>query len=172
MVTVFGIWIGNFRDILTDPARTTPSASSSGARFANGSGSWIAERLIPRITIRTRRVPLETHYYEVYQSGQCAAGSISRKRRSSSITSKGVKTHGPSTNVRPHHLCNRLDAITGCVRRIDIRGQGGIASRTNGRRSPTYLDCNRGLPNLLTLVVHTRRHICNIPPASSRMSTG
>ena len=64
----FGIWMGNFRDIYVDEA-----ANETISEFVRGkirdrvNDTEIAEKLSPRNHgFGTRRIPLETHYYEVY----------------------------------------------------------------------------------------------------------
>ena len=64
----FGVWLGNFRDVLTD--------MDANAEFSNFIANKIrervkdpetAEKLIPRDHgFGTRRVPMETRYYEAY----------------------------------------------------------------------------------------------------------
>ena len=64
----FGIWQGNFKDILTDPkANKEISEFIAGKIRRRVDDPKIADMLIPKDHgFGTRRVPLETHYYETY----------------------------------------------------------------------------------------------------------
>ena len=64
----FGIWQGNFRDILIDEAANAAVTEFIAKKIRQRvRDPEIAEKLIPRNHgFGTRRVPLETKYYEVY----------------------------------------------------------------------------------------------------------
>src|SRR5207342_3942813 len=64
----FGIWMGNFNDILTD-RRANATISDFVARKIRErvKDPKVADKLIPKNHgFGTRRLPLETFYYEVY----------------------------------------------------------------------------------------------------------
>ena len=81
----FGIWQGNFRDILIDrEANATISDFIARKIRERVKDQKIAEKLIPKNHgFGTRRVPLETFYYEVYNRPTMSSSSTSRRRRSS-----------------------------------------------------------------------------------------
>ena len=63
----FGIWQGNFRDILIDRKANARSPISSREDPAAVKNQAVAEKLIPRNHgFGTHGLPLETFYYEVY----------------------------------------------------------------------------------------------------------
>ena len=64
----FGIWIGNFRDVLVDEvANATLSEFIARKIRERVDDAELAEKLIPSDHgFGTRRVPMETNYYEVY----------------------------------------------------------------------------------------------------------
>jgi cation diffusion facilitator CzcD-associated flavoprotein CzcO len=82
----FGIWQGNFRDILTDP-KANDAISDFVARKIRQrvKDQGMAEKLIPKNHgFGTRRVPLETKYYEVYNQPNVELVDI-REPRSSGL---------------------------------------------------------------------------------------
>jgi cation diffusion facilitator CzcD-associated flavoprotein CzcO len=88
----FGIWQGNFRDILIDrKANAVISGFVARKIRQRVKDPKVAEKLIPRNHgFGTRRLPLETFYYEVYNrvimrstTATMSSWSTSRKRRSS-----------------------------------------------------------------------------------------
>ena len=64
----FGIWQGNFRDMLTDREANTLFSDFVARKIRQRvKDPEVAEKLIPKDHgFGTRRVPLETNYYEVY----------------------------------------------------------------------------------------------------------
>ena len=73
----FGIWLGNFRDMLTDrDGQRADLATSSPRKIRQRvKDPKVAEKLIPKNHgFGTRRVPLETRYYEVYNQPNVRAG--------------------------------------------------------------------------------------------------
>jgi cation diffusion facilitator CzcD-associated flavoprotein CzcO len=64
----FGIWVGNFRDMLTDRAANREISEFIARKIRQRvKDPAVAEKLIPKCHgFGTKRVPLETNYYEVY----------------------------------------------------------------------------------------------------------
>src|ERR1700742_2034128 len=64
----FGIWMGNFSDMLTDRAANAAASDFIARKIRQRvHDPVLAEKLIPKNHgFGTRRVPLETRYYEVY----------------------------------------------------------------------------------------------------------
>src|SRR5437868_9849496 len=64
----FGIWMGNFSDMLTDRAANAAASDFIARKIRQRvKDPAVAEKLIPKNHgFGTRRVPLETGYYEVY----------------------------------------------------------------------------------------------------------
>ena len=64
----FGIWMGNFRDLyVNEAANATISESIANKIRSRVKNQETAEKLIPvNHGFGTRRVPMETGYYEVY----------------------------------------------------------------------------------------------------------
>ena len=72
----FGIWMGNFRDILTDEkANAAISAFIAKKIRQRVKDPKVADKLIPKDHgFGTRRVPLESGYFEAYNRDNVTAG--------------------------------------------------------------------------------------------------
>ncbi len=161
----FGIWQGNFRDMLTD-RRANQVVSAFVARKIRQrvKDPATAEKLIPRNHgFGTRRVPMETHYYEVYNQPNVNLVDINEtpiKR----ITPAGIKTSDHEYEFDMIIYATGFDAITGSFDRIDIRGCDGQALKHKWGEGPqTYLGVQvEGFPNMMMLMgPHTA--LGNIP---------
>ena len=124
----------------------------------------IAEKLIPRDHgFGTRRLPLETFYFEVYNRDNVELVDI-KETPIERITPKGIKT-----SVREYEFdiiiyATGFDAITGSFDRIDFRGAGGARLKDKWKSGPqTYLGLMvDGFPNMMMLMgPHTA--LGNIP---------
>jgi cation diffusion facilitator CzcD-associated flavoprotein CzcO len=126
----------------------------------------VAEKLIPtNHGFGTRRVPLESGYYEVFNQSNVRLVDL-RETPIERITPCGVETSATEHALDMLVYATGFDAITGAFDRIDIRGRGGRRLRdkwAEGQR--TYLGLQiEGFPNLLTLVgPHNAATFCNIP---------
>ena len=161
----FGIWQGNFRDILTDPA-----ANDAISEFVAGKirqrvkDQSVAEKLIPKNHgFGTRRVPLETRYYEVYNQPNVLLVDIN-ETPIERITPKGIKTSDADYEFDIIIYATGFDAITGSFDRIDIRGVDGLRLKEKWAHGPqTFLGVLvEGFPNMMMLMgPHTA--LGNIP---------
>jgi cation diffusion facilitator CzcD-associated flavoprotein CzcO len=126
----------------------------------------VAEKLIPRNHgFGTRRVPLETNYYEVYNRDNVLLVDV-RETPIERITPAGIKTSAADYAFDIIVYATGFDAVTGAFDRIDIRGVGGQRLKDKWADGPrTYLGLQiAGFPNLLTLVgPHNAATFCNIP---------
>jgi cation diffusion facilitator CzcD-associated flavoprotein CzcO len=163
----FGIWMGNFRDILID-ARANALMSEFMARKIRErvQDPAVAEKLIPKNHgFGTRRVPLETNYYEVYNQPNVRLVDV-RETPIERITETGIRTSDADYAFDVIVYATGFDPVTGSFDRIDIRGRGGRTLREKWSDGPhTYLGLSvEGFPNMLTLVgPHNSATFCNIP---------
>jgi cation diffusion facilitator CzcD-associated flavoprotein CzcO len=163
----FGIWMGNFRDVLVDAeANATITAFMRRKIRERVKDPTVAETLIPtNHGFGTRRVPLESGYYEVYNQPNVRLVDI-RATPIERITPDGVKTSNAHYDLDMLIYATGFDAITGAFDRIDIRGRAGRPLREAWAEGPrTYLGLQiEGFPNLFTLVgPHNAATFCNIP---------
>jgi cation diffusion facilitator CzcD-associated flavoprotein CzcO len=161
----FGIWQGNFRDILTDP-KANDAISSFVARKIRQrvKDPAIAEKLIPtNHGFGTRRVPLETRYYEAYNQSNVHLVDI-KETPIDRITPTGIKTSNAEYAFDIIIYATGFDAITGSFDRIDFRGSNGVRLKDKWAAGPrTYLGVLvEDFPNMMMLMgPHTA--LGNIP---------
>jgi cation diffusion facilitator CzcD-associated flavoprotein CzcO len=163
----FGIWMGNFRDILVD-RRANALISDFIARKIRERvrDPAAAEKLIPKNHgFGTRRVPLESGYYEVYNQPNVELVDIS-DTPIERITPTGVRTSAGDYEFDLIIYATGFDAITGSFDRIDIRGVDGCSLKEKWREGPqTFLGILvDGFPNLL-MVMGPHAGLGNFPRA-------
>jgi len=164
----FGIWQGNFRDILTNREANAAISDFVARKIRQRvKDPAIAEKLIPRNHgFGTRRVPMETHYYEVYNQPNVRLVDL-KETPIERITEKGLRTGGTGGEEHEFDIivyATGFDAIIGAFDRIDIRGANGLRLKDKWAGGPrTYLGVMvEDFPNMMMLVgPHTA--LGNIP---------
>jgi len=163
----FGIWLGNFHDILTD-VEANKLISDFVADKIRGrvNDPQVAEKLIPKNHgFGTRRVPMETRYFEVYNQDNVTLVDL-RETPIERITPDGIETAGQHYDLDMIIYATGFDAVSGALNRIDISGIGGQKLKdkwVDGPRTLLGLQI-AGFPNLFTLVgPHNGASFCNIP---------
>jgi len=164
----FGIWQGNLRDILVD-RRANALISDFIARKIRERvrDPAVAEKLIPKHHgFGTRRVPLETRYYEVYNQPNVELVDIN-ETPIERITPTGIKTSDAEYEFDLIIYATGFDAITGSFDRIDIRGIEGRRLKDEWRDGPqTFLGILvEGFPNML-MVMGPHAGLGNFPRAA------
>ena len=161
----FGIWQGNFRDILTDrKANAAITDFVAGKIRQRVKDPQVAEKLIPtNHGFGTRRVPLETQYFEVYNQDNVKLVDL-QETPIERITPNGIKTRDAEYEFDIIIYATGFDAITGSFDRIDFRGSDGLRLKDKWTNGPqTYLGVLvEGFPNMMMLMgPHTA--LGNIP---------
>ena len=161
----FGIWQGNFKDILTDRAANKTISDFVAQKIRERvKDERVAERLIPKNHgFGTRRLPLETYYYEVYNRDNVELVDLT-ETPIERITPDGVKTSERDYTFDILIFATGFDAITGAFDKIDFCGVGGARLQEKWRGGPqTYLGLMiEGFPNMMMLMgPHTA--LGNIP---------
>ena len=127
----------------------------------------MAEKLIPKNHgFGTRRLPLETHYYEVYNQPNVKLVDIN-ETPIERITPAGIKTSDAEYEFDMIIYATGFDAITGAFDRIDIRGRRRPPAEGQVEDGPqTYLGVLvEGFPNLL-MVMGPHAGLGNFPRAA------
>ena len=161
----FGIWQGNFRDILIDH-RANATISDFVARKIRErvKDQRVAEKLIPKNHgFGTRRLPLETHYYEVYNRDNVELVDLT-ETPIERLTPAGIRTSDKEYAFDIIIFATGFDAITGAFDRIDLRGTSGVTLKDKWKAGPeTYLGLMvHQFPNMMMLMgPHTA--LGNIP---------
>jgi cation diffusion facilitator CzcD-associated flavoprotein CzcO len=147
----FKKWLGNFRDIMTDPAANEDFAEFVRNKIrARVKDPVVAEKLVPKDhPFGSKRIPLETEYYEAYNRDNVLLVDV-RETPIERITPKGIKTSDKEYEFDVIIYATGFDAITGALTRIDIRGEGGQTLKDKWSNGPrTYLGMQTaGFPNL------------------------
>jgi cation diffusion facilitator CzcD-associated flavoprotein CzcO len=148
----FGVWMGQFSDTLTDPEANRLASEFIARKIRQRvKDPALAEKLIPKNHgLGTRRVPLETGYYEVFNQPNVELVDINE------TPIERITPHGIQTSQREHEFdiiiyATGFDAITGAFDRIDIRGTDGVRLNDLWKDGPqTYLGVFvERFPNLL-----------------------
>jgi cation diffusion facilitator CzcD-associated flavoprotein CzcO len=164
----FGIWMGNFRDVLVDRAANKLMSDFLAKKIRQRvKDPAVAEKLIPKNHgFGTRRVPLESGYFEVYNQPNVKlvdlhATPIER------ITPTGIKTSDAEYEFDIILYATGFDAITGAFDRIDIRGADGASLKEKWKDGPqTFLGILvDGFPNML-MVMGPHAGLGNFPRAA------
>jgi cation diffusion facilitator CzcD-associated flavoprotein CzcO len=164
----FGIWQGNFRDILVDRKANALISDFIARKIRQRvRDPAVAEKLIPKNHgFGTRRVPLETRYYEVYNQPNVKLIDIN-ETPIERITPKGIKTSDAEYEFDIIIYATGFDAITGSFDRIDIRGLDGRRLKDEWNAGPqTFLGIlAEGFPNML-MVMGPHAGLGNFPRAA------
>ena len=168
----FGIWMANFRDVLVNEeanALLTEFVASKIRERVNDPA--LADKLIPKNHgFGTRRVPMETKYFEVYNQPNVELVDL-LETPIDRVTASGVLTTEADGSQQERSFdyiiyATGFDAVTGAFDKIDIRGVDDVALRDIWASGPrTFLGLQiTGLPNLFTLVgPNNASTFCNMP---------
>ncbi len=164
----FGIWMGNFRDILIDEKANEKISEFIAKKIRQRvKDPAVAEKLIPKDHgFGSRRVPLESGYFETYNRDNVTLVDVINDEPIECITAKGVKTSKQEREFDILIYATGFDGVTGAFDRIDFRGPNGLTLKDAWADGPrTYLGMlPEGFPNMLmALGPHTARG--NIPQA-------
>jgi cation diffusion facilitator CzcD-associated flavoprotein CzcO len=161
----FAMWQGNFRDMLTDREANAIVSDFVARKIRERvKDPKVSEKLIPKDHgFGTRRVPMETKYYEVYNQPNVRLVDI-KETPIERITPAGIKTSDADYAFDIIIYATGFDAITGSFDRVDIRGLGGLKLKDKWAHGPqTFMGVQvEGFPNML-MVVGPHTALGNIP---------
>jgi cation diffusion facilitator CzcD-associated flavoprotein CzcO len=164
----FGIWMGNFRDILVDREANTLISDFLVCKIRQRvTDPAVAEKLIPKNHgFGTRRVPLESGYFEVYNQPNVTLVDLT-ETPIERITPTGITTSDAEYAFDIIIYATGFDAITGAFDRIDIRGGDGVSLKAKWQDGPqTFLGILvDGFPNML-MVMGPHAGLGNFPRAA------
>jgi cation diffusion facilitator CzcD-associated flavoprotein CzcO len=164
----FGIWLGNFRDVLTDREANKLMSDFLARKIRQRvKDPVVAEKLIPKNHgFGTRRVVLESGYYEVYNQPNVELVDLTRTPIER-VTPAGIKTSDAEYQFDIIVYATGYDAFTGAFDRIDFRGVDGMSLKEKWDDGPqTFLGfLVDGFPNLLILL-GPHAGVGNVPRAA------
>ena len=165
----FGIWMGNFRDILIDEKANALISDFIARKIRQRvKNPAVAEKLIPRDHgFGSRRVPLESGYFEAYNRDTVGLVDVINDEPIECITPKGLKTAKKEYDFDVMIYATGFDAVTGAFDRIEFCGPNGVSLKdvwVDGQLRTYFGMLADGFPNMLmALGPHTARG--NIPQA-------
>ena len=150
----FGIWLGNFVEIFIDEEANAELSEYIADRIRQRvDDPVLAEKLIPRDHgFGVQRVPMETHYFEVYNRDNVELIDIS-ETPIACITPAGIRTSAREYDFDVIVYATGFDAITGAYDRIEIEGARGEKLGEKWSQGPfTYLGMQvHGFPNMVMI---------------------
>ncbi|ABD25923.1 Cyclohexanone monooxygenase [Novosphingobium aromaticivorans DSM 12444] len=162
----YGIWLSGFRDLLLSKESNKFLADFVAKKIRQRvKDPAVAEKLIPTDhPFGTKRVPMETNYYEAYNRDNVHLVDI-REAPIQGFEAGGIRTADAFYDLDVVIFATGFDAVTGSLDRIDIRGRNGLRLKDAWSEGPsTYLGVQaRGFPNFWTLVgPHNGSAFCNV----------
>ena len=150
----FRIWQGNFRDVLMEEAANAEFTEFVANKIRERVNDPIlAEKLIPKDHgFGTRRVPMETNYYEAFNRANVHLVDIN-DTPIECVIETGLRTTERDYDVDLIVYATGFDAITGAFDRINFTGAQGQKLGEKWTDGPlTYLGLQTaGFPNLMML---------------------
>jgi cation diffusion facilitator CzcD-associated flavoprotein CzcO len=151
----FGIWVGNFRDLLTNPQTNAWMSEFIADKIRQRVKDPVtAERLIPKNHgFGTRRLPLESGYFEIYNQSNVELVDL-LETPIERITANGIKTTERDFEFDMIIYATGFDALTGAYDHLDLQGLGGRSLKDQWAAGVKTFHGfqNTGFPNLLMIL--------------------
>src|SRR5437868_2137187 len=151
----FGIWMGNFRDILVDREANKLISDFVARKIRERvKDTAVAEKLIPKNHgFGTRRVPLESGYFEVYNQPNVKLVDIN-ETPIERITPTGIKTRDAEYEFDIIISATGFVAIADIFDHTDVRGVDGVSLKEKWKDGPqTFLGILvDGFPTMLMVM--------------------
>ncbi len=162
----YGIWLSGYKDLLTNKTSNQYLSDFIADKIRSRvKDPIVAEKVIPKDhAFGTRRVPMETNYYEVFNKNNVHLVDI-KNSPIVEITETGIQTCDNHYELDVIIYATGFNAVTGALDSIDIYGSDGKKLREVWAEGPvTYLGIQiADFPNLFTLVgAHNGAAFCNI----------
>lgn len=154
-------------EILLDPKANAEISDFIAKKIrARVKNPEVAEMLIPKDHgFGTKRVPMETRYYEVYNQDNVKLVDLNTTPIDR-ITANGIQVGETEYALDYIIYATGFDAVTGAFKRIDIQGRSATKLADKWKDGPeTYLGLQvASFPNMFMLVgPHNGATFCNIP---------
>jgi cyclohexanone monooxygenase len=151
----FWIWLGAYVDPFFYPEANKVMADYMHEKIRERvKDPELAEKLTPKgYPFGVKRIPLDSNYLETFNEPHVHLVEI-KENPVAQITERGVQlADGTTYEVDVIVYATGFDAMTGPIRRIDVRGRGGISLRDKWEDGPhTYLGLmSAGFPNFFTI---------------------
>lgn len=166
-------WVGSFAEVFFNQEVNNEFSKFAQEKIkARIKDPNVAEKLVPTdYGFGTRRVPLETNYYEAYNQDNVLLVDTN-DTPIEAITTKGIKTSGAEHEFDIIIYATGFDVGTGALTRIDMRGRGGKSLKEIwGKEVRTYLGMQvHGFPNMFMSMapMSPAAAYCNVPTCSQQ----
>ncbi|MEM8660353.1 MAG: NAD(P)/FAD-dependent oxidoreductase [Pseudomonadota bacterium] len=162
-------WVGSYADVFTDDEVSRVFSDFAAQRIRERvTDPEVAEKLIPTDhQFGTRRVPLETNYYEAYNRENVHLVNLPDDPIDH-IDATGIATRSGHHDLDILIFATGFDAGTGAITAIDILGRDGRSLRKewaeNGVNTYMGLQIN-GFPNMFMVMgpLSPAAAFCNVP---------
>ena len=168
----FAFWMGNYRDTIVDPESNRVLSDYVADKIrARVKDPKVADKLIPKDHgFGTRRVPLETGYFEIYNQDNVELVDVC-ENPILRITPQGIVTQDGAYDFDVIIYATGYDAIVGALSRIEITGTDGQKLNEVWRRDGVKTQLGLqivGFPNLFMLIgPQSGTLFCNMPRCST-----
>ena len=163
------LWIGGFFGVFMDEkVNADVSAFVREKIRARIKDPRMAEKLVPTDHgFGTRRVPLETGYFDVYNRDNVSLVDL-KETPIECLTEHGVRTSGGEIPLDILILATGFDAGTGALTAVDIRGREDISLKEDWAREGIHTTMGlqvHGYPNLFMTMgpFSPAAAFCNVP---------
>jgi cyclohexanone monooxygenase len=167
----FALWLGNYKDVLYNPEANKVLSEFVAKKIRQRvKDPKTAEKLIPTDHgFGTRRVPLESGYFECYNQENVTLIDI-KEDPIQRVTPQGIENAAGLREFDVIVYATGFDAVVGSWNRLDVIGRGGVSLKDAWKDGyKTYLGMQiAGFPNFFTLVgIQSGATFCNIPRCSA-----
>ncbi|GAA1949089.1 NAD(P)/FAD-dependent oxidoreductase [Nocardioides panacihumi] len=141
-----------FDDVLIDPAANERVSAYVRERIrAKVEDPAVAEKLLPTFPIATKRLCVDTGYYEVYNQDNVTLVDITEEPIER-VTARGIRAGGAEHELDLIIMATGFDAMTGALDAMEVRNADRTL-RAKWEHGPrTYLGLmSAGFPNLFTI---------------------
>ena len=166
-------WAGSFSEVFTDEAVNEEFSKFAREKIrARINDPEIAEKLLPKDHgFGTRRVPLETNYYEAFNRDNVTLVDVN-DTPIEAITKSGIKTSEEEYKFDVLIYATGFEVGTGALTRIDIRGRDGTSLKDRwAQDAETFMGLQvHGYPNMFTVMapMSPGAAYCNVPTCSQQ----
>jgi len=162
-------WIGGFREVFFDEKVNAEFSDFVRQRIRERvKDPKVADKLVPQdYGFGTRRVPLETKYYEAFNRDNVLLVDT-KATPIEEVTAQGIRTSEGVHELDILICATGFDAGTGALTKVDIRGRDGLLLRDawaqDGVRTTMGLQVH-GYPNLFMTMApfSPAAAFCNVP---------
>jgi cation diffusion facilitator CzcD-associated flavoprotein CzcO len=150
----FNFWLANYQDMLFNKEANEVCAEFLRRKIRETvKDPAIAEKLIPKTyPYGTKRQPLDTNYFETFNKPNVLLVDVN-ETPIEEITPKGIRTSDKDYEFDIIVFATGFDAMTGPLKKINIRGRGGQLLSEKWSEGPhSYLGVAvAGFPNMFTI---------------------